>query len=57
MPGIPPLGLFQLAILPRFSYITLQYHLHKTNGDEIMIEPFMDNLYYLPLNHLIVRIY
>lgn len=57
MPGIPPLGLFHLAILPRFSYITLQYHLHKTNGDEIMVEPFMDNLYYLPLNHLIVRIY
>lgn len=29
--------------LAEFSYITLLYHLHKINGYNLMVKPFMDN--------------
>ncbi|MBK5208015.1 MAG: tRNA (N6-threonylcarbamoyladenosine(37)-N6)-methyltransferase TrmO [Flavobacteriaceae bacterium] len=32
-----------LTDLAEFSYITLLYHLHKINGYNLMVKPFMDN--------------
>ena len=32
-----------LTDLEGFSYITLLYHLHKNDGYELMVKPFMDN--------------
>ncbi len=32
-----------LTDLEEFSHITLLYHLHKINGYDLMVKPFMDN--------------